>query len=134
MQNGKEGRAIDFSRLWNVPPAVLQYPRMTNGITRVINTDILPGAKRCVLSDMHYKAHMAWGGGTQMVIAIPDAELVVVVTARARAGGFDTMDLVEEDITEFFPDVFIINQFHKVRSLNVPFVTLFSWAEWVDKA
>ena len=48
------------------------------------------------VKDMHYKAHMAWGGGTQMVIAIPDAELVVVVTARARSGGFDTMDLVEE--------------------------------------
>lgn len=54
------------------------------------------------VEDMHYKAHMAWGGGTQMVIAIPEAELVVVVTARARAGGFDTMDLVEQKILPSF--------------------------------
>ena len=50
------------------------------------------------VGDQEFNAKLAWGGGTQMAIAIPAAELVIIITARARAAGFQTMDLIEQKI------------------------------------
>lgn len=49
-----------------------------------------------------YNANMAWGGGTQMFIAVDDLDLVIAITARARSAGFQTLDMLEERVLPLF--------------------------------
>ncbi len=52
--------------------------------------------------NQEYEAAIAWGGGTQMVIAIDELNLVVALTARARNAGKETIEMLEQRILPTF--------------------------------